>query len=75
MNETTKRDYPNYLVKDEVLLYKIADAGLLDKLSRVAKDKFDETKRIWFFDKDQDVKQIIDDYWTKKKSEKEDDYE
>jgi len=57
-----RREYPNYLVTDEVLLYKLADAGMLDKLCRVAPSRKVKGTRVWFFDKDPDVLDVIKKY-------------
>lgn len=57
-----KKEYPNYLVTDEILLYRLADAGFLDKLCRVSPSKKVEGTRVWFFDKDPDVWEIIKKY-------------
>lgn len=63
-----KEKYPNYLVCDEDLLYRLADAKLLHKLARVAPNKYQEGKRIWYFDKDEDVWTIIKEYLIEKKN-------
>ncbi len=68
-NKTERREYPNYLVTDEVLLYRLADAGMLDKLCRVAPSRKVEGARVWFFDKDPDVLDVIKKYKAEKRAE------
>jgi len=69
INNKTTKPYKNYLVSDEELLYRIADAGLLDKLRGVSKNKYEPDKRVYFFDRDFDVKQIIYEFVNEKKSQ------
>ena len=57
-----KKEYRNFLVTDEILLYKLADAGLLSSLARVALNKYVDGARIWYFDKTDDVKSVIDEF-------------
>ena len=49
----------HFAVDDEVLLYKLSDAGLLNKAHGI---NFIGGKTIWFFTKDDDVKAVIDNY-------------
>lgn len=49
----------HFAVDDEVLLYKLSDAGLLNKAHGI---NFIGGKTIWFFAKDDDVKAVIDNY-------------
>lgn len=49
----------HYSVDNEELLYKLADAGLLQKMHGV---NFIGSKNIWFFTKDEDVKVVIDKF-------------
>lgn len=68
-NKTERREYPNYLVTDEALLYRLADAGMLDKLCRVAPNRKVEGARVWFFDKGPDVLDVIKKYRAEKRAE------
>lgn len=61
-----KKEYDTYLVKDEELLYRLASCGLLDKLCRVASNRYVEGTRIWFFDKDPCVENVIRQYREEK---------
>lgn len=56
----------HFYVNDEKLLYKIAEAGLLDKLHGI---NYIDQQKTWFFDKDDDVKAIIDKYYTENESD------
>jgi hypothetical protein len=67
LNENVKREHPNWLVTDEALLEKLVDDGYLLSLCRVAKSNRDETKRVWFFDKDDGVKEIIDAFYDERR--------
>lgn len=49
----------HFAVDDEMLLYKLSDAGLLNKAHGI---NFIGGKTIWFFAKDDDVKAVIDNY-------------
>ncbi len=53
-------------VDEEELLYKIAGAGLLNKIHGV---NFIDGKKMYFFDKDDNVKEIIEKYYTDKYAE------
>lgn len=60
IKKSTKRAHRvHYAVASEDLLYKLADAGLLQKMHGV---NFIDGKNIWFFSKDDDVKAVIDKY-------------
>lgn len=61
-----KKEYDTYLVKDEELLYRLASCGLLDKLCRVTSNRYVEGTRIWFFDKDPGVENVIRQYREEK---------
>ncbi len=65
--EKVKKEYDTYLVRDEELLYKLASCGLLDKLCRVAPNKYVEGARVWFFDKDPCVENVIRNYREEKR--------
>lgn len=69
--ENARKEHTHFLVVDEILLYKLSDAGLLDRLYRVLFDKKIEGKRLWLFDKTPDVKAVIDKYVTAKQAENE----
>lgn len=67
--ENTKREYDTYLVRDEELLYKLASCSLLDKLCRVAPNRYVEGTRVWFFEKDPCVENVIRQYKEEKRRE------
>lgn len=67
--ENTKKEYDTYLVRDEELLYRLASCSLLDKLCRVAPNKYVEGARVWFFDKDPGVENVIREYKAEKRKD------
>lgn len=67
--QNVKKEYDTYLVRDEELLYKLASCNLLDKLCRVAPNKYVEGARVWFFDKDPCVENVIKNYREQKRME------
>ncbi len=62
------KEYKTYLVTDEELLYRLAECSLLDKLCHVAQNRFDESTRVWFFDKDPGVWNVIKKYKSEKRA-------
>ena len=60
--ENGKREFKSLLVTDMDLLYQISDARLLDKLNGTYLSKRDGVTRLYFFDRDDDIKAIIDEY-------------
>lgn len=62
-----RKEYDSYLVTDEDLLYRLASCSLLDKLCGVAASKKVEGTRVWFFDKDQEVLNVIRQYQSEKR--------
>lgn len=69
MNENIKKEYTTYLVTDEELLYKLASCSLLDKLCRVAPNRYVDGARVWFFDRDPGVGNVIRQYNAEKRTE------
>lgn len=72
MNDNSKnprKEYTSYLVTDEDLLYRLASNSLLDKLCGVAPSKKVEGTRVWFFDKDPCVWNVIKQYKAEKRAE------
>ena len=65
-----KKEYTTYLVREEELLYRLAQCSLLDKLCRVAPNRDVEGARVWFFDKDPGVWNVIKQYKDEKHAEK-----
>lgn len=65
-SKNNKKEYNTYLVSDEALLYKLASCSLLDKLCGVAPSRFTEGARVWFFDKDPCVGNVIKQYKAEK---------
>lgn len=68
-NIDTRKEHSHFLIVDEILLYQLSDAGLLDRLYKVLPNKKIEGKRVWLFDKTPDVKAVIDRYITTKRAE------
>lgn len=64
-----KKEYDTYLIRDEELLYKLASCSLLDKLCRVAPNRYVEGARVWFFEKDPCVENVIKNYREQKRRE------
>jgi hypothetical protein len=67
-NNGERKEYDTYLVTDEELLYRLANCSLLDKLCRVAPNRYVEGARVWFFDKDPGVWNIIKQYKAEKRA-------
>ena len=62
-NANTRRpEHRSYLVFDEELLYRLADAKLLHHLNGATISKKDGTTRLYYFDKDEEVGQYIDEW-------------
>ncbi|MDR1688811.1 MAG: hypothetical protein LBS21_09420 [Clostridiales bacterium] len=59
-----KREFKYYMVYNEGLLYRIADSRLLHKVHHVSVSRSDNSTKLFFFDKDPEIKEIIDDYWA-----------
>lgn len=70
-SKTGRKEYDTYLVTDEDLLYELARCSQLDKLCRVAPSRKVEGTRVWFFDKDECVGNIIRAFNAKKRAERE----
>lgn len=73
MDNTTsngRKEFNTYLVTDEDLLYELARCSQLDKLCGVAPSRKVEGTRVWFFDKDECVGNIIKHYKEQKRSER-----
>ena len=68
-DNTGRKKYDTYLVIDEGLLYELARCSQLDKLCGVAPSRKVEGTRVWFFDKDECVGNIIKHYKEQKRSE------
>lgn len=68
---TGRKEYDTYLVTDEDLLYELARSSLLDKLCRVAPNRYKDGARVWFFDKDECVGNVIRAFKAKKRAERE----
>jgi uncharacterized protein YjgD (DUF1641 family) len=60
--EGAKKEYKSYMVDSLDLLYELSDAGLLDKLNGTTISKRDGQTRLYFFDRDEAVKQVIDEF-------------
>lgn len=69
MENKPKKEYSTYLVTEEDLLYRLASCSLLDKLCGVAPNKYVEGARVWFFDKDPGVWNVIQQYKAEKRSQ------
>ncbi len=67
-NNNIGKEYKSYLVTEEDLLYKLASCSLLDKLCGVAPSKKVEGTRVWFFDKDPCVENVIKQYKADKRA-------
>lgn len=67
-NNREYKEYDTYLVTDEELLYRLANCSLLDKLCRVAPNRYVEGARVWFFDKDPGVWNIINQFKAEKRA-------
>lgn len=67
-DNTGRKTYDTYLVTDEDLLYEMARCSLLDKLCRVAPNRYKEGARVWFFDKDPCVENVIKQYKAKRRT-------
>lgn len=63
-----QKEYDSYLVTDEDLLYRLASCSLLDKLRGVAPSKKVEGTRVWFFDKEPEVLNVIKQYKAEKRA-------
>lgn len=71
MNDNQKgcrKEYDTYLVTDEELLYKLASCSLLDKLCRVAPNRYVDGARVWFFDRTPGVGNVIRQYKAEKRA-------
>ena len=68
-NASTKKEYRSFLVDNEELAYRIIDAGLLSKLSGATISKRDNTTKLYFFDKDDDVAAIIEKFEADREAE------
>lgn len=66
-----QKGYDSYLVTDEDLLYRLASCSLLDKLCGVTASKKVEGTRVWFFDKDPGVLNVINQYKSEKLANRE----
>ena len=67
-NNGEHKEFTTYLVTDEELLYRLAECSLLDKLCRVAPNRNVEGARVWFFDKDPGVWNVIKQYKAEKRA-------
>lgn len=67
--DNNRKEYNSYLVTDEDLLYKLASCSLLDKLCGVAPSRKVEGTRVWFFDRDPCVENVIKQYKAEKRAE------
>lgn len=65
-NGKTKKEYTSILVTDEDLLYELARCSLLDKLCGVADSWKVKGTRVWFFDKDPGVQNVVRQYYAEK---------
>lgn len=63
-----EKEYPNYLVKSIDLAYNIIAEGHLDKLCRVSPNRYDESKKVYYFEKDEAVKIMIDEYVAERRA-------
>lgn len=61
-NTNVKREYSHYLITDVMLLYKLSDAGLLERMHKVLPSRHIQGARVWLFDKTPDVKAIYEKY-------------
>ena len=68
-NETPRKEHKSFLVDVEELAYTIIDAGLLHCLNGVNISKRDGVTKLYFFDKDETVKDIIDTYKAKQRGD------
>jgi hypothetical protein len=64
-NETPRKEHKSFLVDVEALAYSIIDAGFLHCLNGVITSKRDGVTKLYFFDKDDTVADIIDTYKAK----------
>lgn len=67
-----KNDRPKSIcVQSEILLYRISDLGLLDKLNGVGINRYKPNKRVWYFDQDKNIQDALDKYRVERKEERE----
>lgn len=72
--ENIQNNYTNnmpkpYVIRDEELLYRLSDAGLLCYAFKIKPNRDDESKRVWFFERNDDVWAVIRKYLNDKKAE------
>ncbi len=57
-------------VQSEILLYKIADMGWLEKLNGVGINKYHPNRRVWYFDQDENIKEMVYTYIAERRAER-----
>lgn len=69
-NKNMNTDMPKpYVIREEELLYKLSDAGLLCYAFKIKPNRDDASKRVWFFERNDDVWAVIRKYLNDKKAE------
>jgi len=67
--DITPTKHHNYCIKSEELLYKLSDAGLLNDLCGVSKNREDKAKNVWFFRPTKDVTDIVKQHSENEKNQ------